>query len=397
MSMQPAGGLVGVVVWGTLLMVPTAAHGHAGHAHHPPVADRPSRDAEPGHAECSLSRVESGYSEELATLDRDLAWQRRRADRWPDSWLTCEALAKLYLERARLSGCFEDYAQAEAWLDRAFRIAGPQAGPFLTRASLEASLHRFDRVGAWLDRAASCLLLSAEERGAIALARSDLYFEVGRYAEAESLLGAEAARRPQSFDVLSRQGHRAWKLGDTARAVACFDRAGAVYRGGRTWPRAWLALHSGLVLRDAGNRTDAARRFAQADHVLSGWWVVEQQLAEMHAAEGRLDCASTIYRDLLARTGHPELMDALAEIAEVRGEAQDARLWRDAARAGFEEQLRDYPEAALGHAFAHFLATDPARALELAHRDVRLRPGAEARRHLSLAAERCGLRAGAHP
>jgi 3-hydroxyisobutyrate dehydrogenase-like beta-hydroxyacid dehydrogenase len=79
-------------------------------------------------------------------------------------------------------------------------------------------------------------------------------------------------------------------------------------------------------------------------------------------------------------------MDALAALAQGRGDAAEARRWATRARAGWQQRIRLFPEAAYGHGIDHCLmVADAACALDLARRNHQARPHGEAKLKLARA------------
>ena len=115
---------------------------------------------------------------------------------------------------------------------------------------------------------------------------------------------------------------------------------------------------------------------------------------ELHAAfalasssyRGEHAAALAAYSGLVARTGHIDLIDALALELRASGEA-GARTWSERAGASCAAMLAEFPEAGCAHALTHALtvAKDPALAVALARRNVDLRPGGEAQTLLARA------------
>jgi Xaa-Pro aminopeptidase len=98
-----------------------------------------------------------------------------------------------------------------------------------------------------------------------------------------------------------------------------------------------------------------------------------------------------MYADLVARTGNPEFMDALARLLRARGEEARAQAWIAAARRVHEQRLALFPEASWGHALGHFLDFgEPEIAVTLAEMNWRLRPNREAAQLLEAAYARAG-------
>lgn len=331
------------------------------------------------------------FSAELAALDGTIAAVLRRAEAQPQGWLVLERAADLYLPRARLSGDYSDYERAEAALARAFAIAGEGAGPVLTQARLEFTLHRLGRAAARLAETDAWKIRTPADQRRIAALRADLAFQQGRYADA--LAGFEAALAAErSLTNLARLAQYRWKTGDFADAEALYREALGQLRGEGGEEAAWLNLMLGLMDLDRGRYADALVHYRDAEAALSGYWLIDEHIAEVLALQGKTADALALYQDIIARTDNPEFMDAVAAIHLEAGRADEARAMIARARARYEAQLERYPEAAYGHALEHFLefGDDPARVVELAEANHRTRPNAEAK--ISLA--RAYLKAG---
>jgi Tfp pilus assembly protein PilF len=331
------------------------------------------------------------HADALAELDARITAVLARAEAQPTGWLVRGQLADLYLTRARLSGDYGDYASAEAQIDRAFAIAGDGAGPYFTRVALNFTLHRLDRVAADLDRIEQFAVLRAEDRRALAVQRADLAFQRGDYPTAaiglEQALAAEA-----DITNLARLALHRWKTGDPVAAEWLYQRALARLPKRSGEPAAWLHLQLGLMDLERGRWDDALAHYHDGAAELAGYWLIDEHIAEILTLQGKTDAALVAYADIIRRTGSPEFMDAVASIHLAAGRPAEARPWIDRARQIYEAQLDRFPEAAYGHALAHFLdfGSDPARVVELAESNHRTRPNAEAK--ISLA--RAYLKAG---
>src|SRR5205085_10449333 len=82
------------------------------------------------------------YDEALSRADLQLAGARDLARTRGGEWLVQDRLANILIERARLTGSFDDYAAAQQALDRAFATAPAGSGPHMTEAALAFGLHR---------------------------------------------------------------------------------------------------------------------------------------------------------------------------------------------------------------------------------------------------------------
>lgn len=312
------------------------------------------------------------YGEAMAGLDAEIVGVRSQAERRDDDWLTRERLALLLMDRARLTGGFDDLAEAHRVIDRAFAIAPPGSGPHMTAAILAMSLHRLDeaeRMLAAIDRYA--VPPDAATRAAQAALRGDIAFYRGRYAVA----GAEYRTSAGFGDAIDHRMAIYWsRLGRPERALEAIDAANRM-RIGSAQPLANLALLRATIAMQHGDWDAADTALAKADKFFPGWWLIAAHRAQLLALRGRADQALRAFEALAAKNGDPLLADAVASLYRARGDYIHTEQWAKRAADGWAARLTQLPEAALGHATEHELAFGtPARALDLARRDFANRP-----------------------
>lgn len=315
-------------------------------------------------------------SPELAELDARLQAQERDAERGRGNWLAWEMVALGYMNRAKLSADYDDYARADRALEHAFQNASPGVGPFLTRARFNHTVHRLQRVGADLD-ALQHAVLRPDERAAIAHLRADVAFHSGRYDEARRLFEENLARE-RDVTALVGMAQLLWKTGDFAGAERLVDEASTAADRGDVALRAWVRLVRGTMEIDRGRWDAALAAFRDGLRLQPSSWVFQEHVAEVLMFQGHLEESRLMYVDLVERTGDPEFMNALGEIYERQGNAGESRRWVERAREGYARRLRVLPEATAGHAIEFFLAHDPARAVAVAELNRDARPGGEA-------------------
>lgn len=338
----------------------------------------------------------SGWSTELARLDADLDATLSRF-RDTGSWLDADRAAGQLRTRARLSGDLDDYDHAQAVLDDGFAVAPDGAGPMLTQAALHLSLHRVDAADESLAVVDGWPFHTPDVAATTADLRADRDLDRGDLSGAERhWLDVEGTRR--SVTSAATLGRIAWLRGDFDVADAWYLDALSRYHGAAAEPVAWVHLQRGLIDLDQGDPAAALIHYRHADAALSGYWLVEEHIAEALWGVGELDAAEALYRDVVARTGAPELQGALGELLLERGQVAEGEALIDAATAGFAVYQDRYPEAAAGHALAHALAwaDDPEGTLALAEANAGPRPNGEALALLSEARLAVGDRDGAH-
>jgi tetratricopeptide (TPR) repeat protein len=140
-------------------------------------------------------------------------------------------------------------------------------------------------------------------------------------------------------------------------------------------PYAWLELQRGMLDLTQGRYEEAGAHYARSRRAYSGHWQVDEQLAELLAAQGRFDDAVALYEDLVARVSKPELRQTLGELYEFMGKSDEAQPW-------YEEALASYLESAKRgdvHYYHHLtdfyadVREDGAEAVKWARKDLALR------------------------
>ena len=314
------------------------------------------------------------YDQALSRADGLIAGAQSLAASRGREWLVQERLASALIDRARLTGSFDDYAAGQQALDRAFASAPPGSGPHMTQAALDFSLHRLAGAEAMLD-AIDRYRVPADgvvriEAGA---ARGDIAFYRGDYAGA--LRRYRGTGQDQDDGDVFRMAVYLGKTGQVDAALAALDRLQRQMRFPTAQGLANLDLQRGALELQRGAWARASADFDRAARVFPGYWLAQAHQAQMLALTGKRAPAIARFEAIAARNPAPEVMDALASLYRAQGDYPRSRLWSDRASAAWETRLRQIPEAAWGHAVEHHLAFgDPARALDLAERDYAARP-----------------------
>jgi tetratricopeptide (TPR) repeat protein len=346
-----------------------------------------SRQVEPPAAEASQATEDTSVPTPTAELtgdagalverlDAQIRLFGERAESPAGSWVDHDRVAQAHLTRARLTSDWNDYRNAEQAVQRAFDAAPDGAGPLVTRIRLNATLHRFDRVEADLD------LLEArpetdKSRASLASVRAELALQQGRADDA--IKGLEAVHQNQPTAATAcRLAHLYAKTGRNERAEPLYAEVSELAKGAEKLTRSWVALQRGIHDLERGRLDDALTHFETADQIMSGWYLVEEHIAEVLASTGKSDRAIAMYRSITDRVPNGEFYDALADTLEDDGQTERAAEARRKARRAYEEDLKIFPEVAYGHAVGHFLLHGSAdKAVELARANFELRPTPE--------------------
>ncbi len=305
----------------------------------------------------------------LGNLDARIDTLQALASKDPDGDASRAAdLAASLYHRYRIRGRLEDAERALRWAERAV-AAGPSSRALALRAAIQLGLHDFAAAQADLDA-----LDHLEPRTATSTdLRLQLDLALGRYEQ----LGEELARASElsgDFYRLVLRGNLLVLRGDLSAASRQFRFAQSLYRDVDPMPLAWLHVQQGIALLRFGHIADARRFFAAAHARLPEYALAAEHLAETEALLGNAARARELYLQVIAQTGNPEFMAALAELERSEGETQRAAELQQSALDVYEQWLARHPSAFAQHAAEFFVAIEQApRALALARQNADLR------------------------
>jgi tetratricopeptide (TPR) repeat protein len=282
------------------------------------------------------------------------------------------------MKLARLTGDYADFAKAEDLLTSAFQMKNA-VPPYMLRAQLHYTLHRLDAAEADFKKHVALPNKTDEQRAAESLFAANLAFERGAYREAklryETIV--EAYRTPSALAGLA---YYHWRVAEFPRAEELYRESITQLPDDAVEPIAWTHLQLGLMDLERGRYADALAHYREGATFLSGYWLIDEHIAEILTLQGKVDEAKERYADIIERTGNPEFMDAMAGILQEEGDERGAKTFIDQADAAYHQRLARFPEATYGHALEHYLEFgEPAVALDLAQKNHALRPNTEAK------------------
>ena len=320
------------------------------------------------------------YAQALDLFDKSVAFGRERVRGGSDQWLLQESLAGALMARFRLSGNYDDLAEAERALSDARAHAIAQSGPIMSEAVFAMTTHRQDRALVALERLNhSAVPAEADDianalaiEGDVAFYRGDMAAARTKYLASEKLDGGASATYRWAVLVKAQ--------GDFSRALSQFSKSAQSRLGVAPLTAASTALQFGAVELARGDTAAARRWFVAADRAFPGFWLTEAHLAQARAIDGDLPGAIVAMRGVAESSGSAEAMDALAMLLRAQGTRDESHLWAGRADALWRTRLSEMPEAAYGHALEHELVFGtPERALDLATRNLAARPYGESR------------------
>jgi tetratricopeptide (TPR) repeat protein len=134
-------------------------------------------------------------------------------------------------------------------------------------------------------------------------------------------------------------------------------------------------LQRGLLCCQYGRFKQAEEHYDRANRAYTGYWLVEEHMANLLAAEHKLEEALSLYQKVLQRVPKPELQQSLGEVYKHMGKLREAE-------ACFEIALATYLQSAQRgdvHYYHHLVdfyldvRRDADQALSWARQDLQVR------------------------
>jgi tetratricopeptide (TPR) repeat protein len=316
----------------------------------------------------STAPVTTDHGRDLDRLTAEIA--ERAAPPGPRNAEQATRLASCRVNRAALSGDVGELRLAAAAVDEALQRFGGWPDLCYLRASVHLKQHELREATASL--AAGPGLADAPDGRAI---QADVDLQLGRYEEARRAYERLAAGTG-SWDMVARLAHFEAVLGDPGRADELYARAADEITAKELRSYAWVETERARLHLRHGRLADAERHSERAGAAYSGHWVVERRLAEVYAAQGRLDEAIAVTKACAARTGRPELAQAAGDLLVRAGAGPEARAWHARALHGYLESA-DLGEVQYLHHLGEHLGRvegEGTTAVLWAERDHALRP-----------------------
>ncbi|HEY7169926.1 MAG TPA: hypothetical protein VH417_03705 [Vicinamibacterales bacterium] len=312
----------------------------------------------------------SDFDVELGALDAEIAsLEAASGAAQPDASVR---LAYRMYSRAALTGRADDFASLERFVDRLQQNVGPQRDLVLLRSTLELRVHRLDAARAQLEGAPA---LAGDPEAQLIAADVDL--QRGRYESAHDAY-RQAVDRTPSWAALARLASLTALRGDATLADDLYARAADDLTAKQMRAFAWLAVQRGQLAFVHGRYDDAESHYRLAERAYSGYWLVDEYLGELRAAERRFDDSIAHYQRAIARAPRPDLLQQLGDVYAVMGRTDEARRWHGQALEGYLTSARR-GEVQFFHHLAGYYADvthDGGEAVAWARRDAQLRPSA---------------------
>jgi tetratricopeptide (TPR) repeat protein len=311
-----------------------------------------------------------------ASEKRGVVFLEQRLKEDPDDFIAANQLGERYLQILRSTGEDRYLTLAKNAAEASLRSvpAEANAGGLALRARVALAGHRFANAR---DDARK---LAELQPGKIAprLILGDALLELGEYGEAAALFEKLRAEDAAAVDIESRSARLALVQGRVDDARAHFNAGLEAARElGIPSPEtvAWYCLQLGGLEFRGGNWGEAEKWYNEALKTHPNDSVARDYIAELRGAEKKFHLAISTYRELIAASPRPHLMQALGDIFALDGKADEARAWHEKALAAYMASV-DRGEVHYFHHLAGFFADsmpDPAKAVEWAKKDLELR------------------------
>jgi tetratricopeptide (TPR) repeat protein len=308
----------------------------------------------------------SDYAIELARINESMADLRPGA---ASTESTTRFLYGIY-RRASLTNQFLDFELVEREIDNALATVGASPDICFLKASLDLKFHRLDRAKAALQLAPG---LASSPSGKVL--QADIDFQEGRYDSARTTL-ENAVQENRSWDSLGRLAYFHWKMGAEALAERLYVESEDEITAKEPRAFAWVELQRGLLDFSRGRYQETRVHYTRAAKTYSGYWLVDEHVGELLAAEGNYPSAIALFQRIVAQATKPELRQAIGELYLLMGQAEQAEPWLESA---LQDYLRSVERGDV-HYYHHLtdfyccVRNDPKTAVDWAERDLGLRP-----------------------
>jgi tetratricopeptide (TPR) repeat protein len=306
----------------------------------------------------------AGYAAEMRRIEEDIAVLSKTSE--PER-LTSHVY-RLY-QRASISGDLAGLRAVERTIDDAITLLFNPGDLYLLKAHTAFKLHKLADV-----HSALLVVPSVYDSDEARLIRADLDFQHGRYQAAESGY-VDVLHRERSWAALARLAYLRGKMGDVTGADRLYEDAVERLTAKEMRAYAWLEVQRGFLDFTRGQHGEAQLHYRRADAAYSGYWLVDEHIAELLGAEGRFGEAIAILERIVSTVDRPDLDQAIGELYELAGQSEPAAHWRERALTGYLQSARRGEVHFYHHLVDYYtdVVEDGAEAVKWAHKDLRLR------------------------
>ena len=254
-------------------------------------------------------------------------------------------------------------------LDIAISSSSRAADLWLLKAHVALKRHRFADAEAALRAEPSLKTFPLAT-----LLQSDVDLQQGRYSAAREAIEAVLSI-DKTWHALARLAYLTNLTGDLRSADEIYAAAEDELSAKEMQTFAWLEVQRGWMHFQRGHQTQAMVHYDRANAAYSGYWLVEERIAELIGAQGSFAEAIAAYQRLYAASPRPEWEHALGDLYSLSGDSQQAHDWKRSARSHYIESVES-GETYYFHYLIDLcceLAGEEREAIEWARRDLSIR------------------------
>jgi tetratricopeptide (TPR) repeat protein len=101
---------------------------------------------------------------------------------------------------------------------------------------------------------------------------------------------------------------------------------------------AWVELQRGLLYLSHGRYEEVRIHCGRANEAYSGYWLIDEHVAELLGAEGKFAEATALYKEVVCRVPKPEVQQAIGELYTLICKPDEAEAWHEKALAAYLER-----------------------------------------------------------
>ena len=316
-----------------------------------------------------MMKIPTDYETELGRMNKEISELEEKMSAGPiDGGTTTRLLYRMF-HRASLTGKFAQFEVTETAIKNAIHQIGPWGDLCFLKASLDFKFHRLPNTKQDLEMVPS---LADSPQGKVL--KADIDLQEGRYQDART--GYERAIEDnRTWDNLVRLAYFDTKMGDEASAEQLYIEAEDEITAKEMRSYAWVELQRGLLDLSHGRYEETRVHYNRANEAYSGYWLIDEHVAELLGAQGKLDEAVALYKEVIDRVLKPELQQAIGELYALMGKPDEAQSWYEKALAGYLESVQR-GDVHYYHHLADFYADareNGEEAVKLASKDLELR------------------------
>lgn len=304
-----------------------------------------------------------------AGIDQRIAFYQKKVG-GPATYPAYARLGMAYAQKARETGNADFYEEAK----RCFlKSLGYQRNyeALLGAAIAFSERHQFREALGYAEEAVQTMPSDVDARGIL----FDTQLALGQVDKAERIVTRMVEELPGFASYTRLTAFRAYK-GDLPGAIASMEKAVAAAEG-RKLPagtRAWAEVRLGSLLVEHCQAEQGRAAYGRALAIVPNYYFALEHIAELEAAQGRIQEAAGIYEKLLRTLPDPNYRVALAELYDALGQAQKAREQRALAAADWQKKIAAGAQSEFRpYAMLLWDENKTAEALQLAQKDWAIR------------------------